>query len=188
MVVAGLLGDFMREEPARGLEVEHRDLCAKQRRLNPLALAGLLALEQGDEDAHRAEDAGGKVGNGNTGANGTLAGEAGDGHQPAHALGDLVEARAIGVGAVLAEAGNAGIDEARVKGVKGCVVDTEAMLDVGAVILDEDVGGRGEAPQNLNALGSFEVERHAALVAMEILEIEAVARADLKTGIRAIRP
>ena len=108
----------MREEPARGLEIEHRDLRAKQRRLNPLAFAGLLALEQGDEDAHRAEDAGGEVGDGDAGANGTLAGEARDGHQPAHALGDLVEARAIGVRAVLAEAGNAGIDEARVEGVQ----------------------------------------------------------------------
>ena len=96
------------------LEVEHRDLRREQRALHPLAFARLLALQQRDEDAHRAEDPGGEIGDRDADAHRTLAGQAGDRHQPAHALGDLIEAGPVAIGAVLAEAGDAGIDQARI--------------------------------------------------------------------------
>ena len=67
----------------------------------------------------RAEDAGGEVGDRNADAHRPLAGQAGDRHQPAHALRDLVEARPVAIGAVLAEAGNAGIDQARIDRASG---------------------------------------------------------------------
>ena len=94
MVVAGLLGDFLLHQPARGLEVEHEDLGLQQRGLHPLALARDLALEQRGEDAHGAEQAGGEVGDGNADPHRAFARRAGDRHQPAHALRDLIEARA----------------------------------------------------------------------------------------------
>ena len=57
----------------------------------------------------------GEVGDGNADAHRALARQAGDGHQPAHALGDLIERRRAGrPGSVLAEAADRGIDDARV--------------------------------------------------------------------------
>ena len=51
VIVAGLAGDFAAHGPARGLEIEHEDLRLQQRGVNPLALAGIFALQQGDENA-----------------------------------------------------------------------------------------------------------------------------------------
>ena len=184
MIVTGLFWDLVSKQPARGLEIEHRDLRGEQRRLNALALAGLLAFEQSNEDAHRAEDAGREIRDGDTRADGALAGESRNGHQAAHALRDLVEAGAIGIGAVLAEAGNARVDEARVERAQIRIADAEAVFDVGTIVLDKDVSGGNEAFKDFDALGAFEVQGHAALVAMEILEIETVARANFKSGIR----
>ena len=67
-----------------------------------------------DKDALRAEDAGAEVGDRDADAHRALAGQAGDRHQAAHALRDLVEAGPLRVGPVLAEAGDAAVDDARV--------------------------------------------------------------------------
>ena len=76
-----------------------------------LAFLRFLALEQRDQNAERREHAGGEIGDRNADAHRPLSRQPGDRHQPAHALRDLVEARPTGIGAVLAEAGNAGIDD-----------------------------------------------------------------------------
>ncbi len=55
MIVAGLLGDFVHLQPARGLEVEHENLCLQQRGVHPLALARRLPFEQRHHDTERAE-------------------------------------------------------------------------------------------------------------------------------------
>ena len=55
---------------------------------------------------------GGEVGDGDADPHRPFAGRAGDRHQPAHALRDLIEARALVIGAVLSEAGDAAIDDA----------------------------------------------------------------------------
>ena len=54
-----------------------------------------------------------------------FAGSAGDRHQPAHALRDLIEAGALVIGAILAEAGDAAIDDARVDLAQALIVDAE---------------------------------------------------------------
>ena len=92
--------------------------------------AKMPAREIGDRDAdaHRA-----------------LARQAGDRHQPAHALRDLVEARPLAIGPVLAEARDAGVDEARVERLQALVIDAEPELHVGPVILDHDVGALAPA-------------------------------------------
>ena len=91
-----------------------------------LALLRLLALEQRHQDAERAEQAGGQVGDRDADAHRPLARQSGDRHQPAHALRDLVEARPVGVGPVLAEAGDAAVDDARVDLAQVLVVDLRA--------------------------------------------------------------
>ena len=177
MVVAGLLGDVLFHQPARGLEIQHEDLRLQQRGLHPLALAGNVALQQRGEDADGAEQPGGEVGDGDADPHRALAGRAGDRHQPAHALRDLIEARPLVVGAVLAEAGDAAIDDARVDLAQALIVDAELCLHVGTKILDHDVGLLGEPLEHFEALGVLQVQRHGPLVAVQILEIRALARA-----------
>ena len=87
--------------------------------------AGLFTLEQRHEDAERAEKPGGEIGDRDADAHRPLPGHAGDRHQPAHALRDLVEAGPVAIGPVLAEAGNAGVDEARIDRAQRLVVDAE---------------------------------------------------------------
>ena len=115
MIVAGLARHVLLMSPARRLEIEHRDLRGEQRGLDQLAFARLLALQERDEDAHRGEDAGGEIGDRDADAHRALARQPGDGHETAHALRDLVDAGPLAIGAGLAEAGNAGIDEALVE-------------------------------------------------------------------------
>src|SRR2546430_5284271 len=57
----------------------------------PLAPARPLALEQRDQDALGQVEPRREVGDGNADAHGPLAGQARDGHEPAHALGDRSE-------------------------------------------------------------------------------------------------
>ena len=171
MVVAGLARHLVADRPARRLEVQHGDLGGEQVALHPLALAGLLALQQRHQDAHRAEDAGGQVGHRDADAHRALAGQAGDRHQPAHALRDLVEAGTLAIRPVLAEARDAGIDQPRIDRSQRRIVDAEAELHVGAIVLHQHVGALHQALQDRHAVGRLQIERHAALVAMQVLEV-----------------
>jgi hypothetical protein len=174
MIVAGLLGHLALDQPARRLKIEHEDLGLEQRGLDFLALAGGLALQQRDQDAHGAEQPGGQVGDRDTDPHRPLPGDSGDRHQPAHALGDLVEAGALRIGTGLAEAGNARKDDARIDLAQHLVVDPQPFLDVGPEVLDHHVGLLDHFLEGGDALGRLEVERDAALVAMQVHEIRAV--------------
>jgi len=57
------------------------------------------------------------------------------------------------------------------------IIDAEPGFDVGAEILDHHVGLFRETPEHLEAFGVLQVERHRAIVAMQILEIRTAARA-----------
>ncbi|MGY3220527.1 hypothetical protein ACVIM5_001134 [Bradyrhizobium sp. USDA 4512] len=92
-------------------------------------------------------------------------------HQAAHALRDLIEARPLVIGAVLAEAGDAAIDDARVDRGEALIVDAELLLHVGAEILDHDVGLGGEALEHGEPALVFQVQRHGPLVAVQILKV-----------------
>src|SRR6202790_5592181 len=126
MIIAGLARNVLGDQPARGLEIQQRDLRPEQRRLHPLAFAANLPLQQRDQNSHGAENAGAEIGDGNTDAHRTLARKARDRHQAAHALRDLVETRTLAIGAVLAEAGNGTIDDALVDRTNALVIVPEA--------------------------------------------------------------
>src|SRR6185312_10595911 len=175
MVVAGLPRHLPVHQPARRLEVEHENLSCQQRRLHPLTLARTLALDQREENALRRENTSAQIGDGNARAHRALTGQARHRHDAAHALRDLVEARPLAIGPVLAEARNAGIDEARIDRAQRLVIDAEPVLHVGPVVLDHDVGLCHQLLEDGDALLRFEVERDGALVAVEILEIRRVA-------------
>ena len=49
------------------------------------------------------------------------------------------------------------------------------MFYVGPIILDDHVGALGEAFENRDAFRILEVERQAALIAMQVLKVGAMA-------------
>src|SRR5258708_6463867 len=177
MIVASLRRDLAGDQPAHGLKIQHGDLALKQRSLHPLSLAGLLALEQSDEDADGTEQSGRQIGDRDADTHRSLTRQAGDRHQSAHPLRDLVDAWPLAVRSVLAKAGNTAIDDARIDRPQHLVVDAETMLDVRPVVLDHDIGGFGKAMENRLALRLLQVECDAALVAVQVLEVETMARA-----------
>src|SRR3954467_9990720 len=114
MIVAGLFGHLAGDQPARGLEIEHRDLRRQQRAFDPLALARNLALQEGDENAHRAEDPGREISDRDADAHRPLPREAGNRHQSAHSLRDLIKTRTVAIRPALSETGDTGVDQTRV--------------------------------------------------------------------------
>src|SRR4029453_9356375 len=104
-------------------------------------------------------------------AHGTVFGSAGNGHQSAQALGDLVDATALAVRACLPETADAAVDQARIDLLDVVPADLEAVLDRCAHVFHENIGTLDEALENCVALLGLEVELHHALVAVEILEV-----------------
>ena len=131
--------------------------------------------------------AGGEIGDRNADTHRAAARRAGDRHQPAHALRDLVEARPLGVRPVLAEAGNAGEHDALVDLLQRLIIDAEAVLHVGPEVLDHDVGLFDQPLEGRETLRRFQIERHAAFVALKILEVGAFARTARPLAFREMR-
>ena len=136
-----------------------------------LALFGFFAFQQRHQNAERAKQPRGEVGDRNAHAHGPLPGQAGDRHQAAHALRDLVEARPLGIRAGLPEPGNAGVDQLRIDLAQLRIVDAETTLNIGPEILDHHVGFFHHALEGRHRFRRLQVERHAALVAVRILEV-----------------
>src|ERR1019366_6293470 len=166
MVVAGLPGDVLFHQPARGLKIQHEDLRLQQRSLPPLTYARDLALQKSRENPVGAEQPGREVRHRDADPHRSLARRAGDRQQPAHALRDLIEAGALVIGAILAEAGDAAVDDARIDLVQALVIDAEPRFHIGAEVFDHDVGLLHETPEHFEAPGILQVKRHRALVAV----------------------
>jgi len=120
-------------------------------------VAGHFAVEQRDQNALGEKRAGHDIGGRDAGADRALAGKAGHRHDAAHALRDLVDRGPRSVGTVLAEAGNAAIDDARIARLYRFEIDAEALGDAGPHVLDDDVGLLGKPHQNLAALVGLQV-------------------------------
>jgi hypothetical protein len=177
MVVADLRRHLPLHEEAGGLEIHERDARLQERALHPLAFPGALALKERSHHAERREKAGRDIGDRGPGAHRTLTRRPGDRHEPAHALRDLVEPGPIAVRTVLAEARDAREDDARVQLFERLVIDPEAVLDVGAVILDHDIGGLHEPHEHFARFRKLEIERHCPLVAVQVLHVRPMAGA-----------
>ncbi len=145
MVVAGLLRDLLVDQPPRRLEVQHEDLRFEQARVHPAADAGAGAVEQRHRNAEREQIAGSEVGDRQPDAHRPLAGQAGDGHQPAHALHDLVDARALAVRPGLAEAADAAVDDPRIDLAHVVIGNLEPMLHRRAHVFHDHIGARRQA-------------------------------------------
>ena len=68
------------------------------------------------------------------------------------------------------------IDDARIDLTQALIVDAEFCLHIGTEILDHHVGLFHEPLEHFEAPRVFQVERHRPLVAVQILEVEALAR------------
>ena len=86
-------------------------------------------------------------------------------------------AGALVIGAILPEARDTAVDDAGIDPAQALIVDAELRLDVGAEVLDHDVGLLGQALEGLKSPGILQVERHRPLVAVQVLEIRTMARA-----------
>jgi hypothetical protein len=115
-------------------------------------------------------------------------GLAGHRHQPAHALHHLVDAGPVLVGAVLAERRDAGVDQPRILRRQRLVVELEPRLHVGPEVLDQHVGPLDHLVKDRAALVAAQVERHAALVAVLVLEVGLVAGGEILRIARTLDP
>src|SRR5262249_61731587 len=102
---------------------------------------------------------------------------AGDGHEPAHALRDLIDAPALAIRTGLTESGDRRVDEARIHRPEIVVGDLQSMLDLRAHVLDEHVGGLDDFDERRVSAGMLQVDRDPALVPVQVDEIEAIAPA-----------
>ena len=176
VVVASLLRHLTVHQVAGGLEVQHLDLCLEQRGLHPLPFPRHFTLQQRHQNALRAEDAGAEISDRDADAHRPLPRQPGDRHQAAHALRYLIEAGPQSIRTVLAEAGNAAIDDAWIDLAAGLIVDAEAVLHIGPVVLDDHVGLLDELKENPLAVIGLQIQGHRPLVTMQVLEVEPVAR------------
>ena len=144
VVVALLRRHLTVGEPAAGLEVHEVDHRLEQRRVHPLPATRALAREQRREHTLGEEGARRGVADRDADAPRAGSGRAGHRHHAAHPLGHLVESTALGVGTVLPESREAGVDEARVAREEHFGPDAEPVLHARAKVLDEHVGAVGE--------------------------------------------
>jgi hypothetical protein len=176
MMVAHRRGHLSGVQVADGLEGEAPNQRLQQRRLDPLSAPGALPLDQRRQDPERREVSRQQIADGDPDAQGGGLLRPRQGHEARHPLHDLVVAGPVPVRAALAEAGNARIDQPGVGPAKGVVIDPEAALHVGPVVLHDHVRAGRERPQDLHPLGVLEVQDHALLVPLEVrlVEIDAV--------------
>ena len=164
-IVAGLIG-----QPGH-LRVQHRDV-------NVLALAaGLIPVVEGGHNGKGGPHSGADVGNGHAHLLRLAAGFAGNAHQAADALHNLIVSRAALVRPVLPEAGNGAVDDARIDDLDGGVAEAEAGHYAGSKVFHDDIGLGGQLQENIPGLVLLEVEGQAALVAVDGQEVGAF-RAD----------
>jgi len=90
-------------------------------------------------------------------------------------LRDDIESCQLRIGPVGAEAGRREVDQPRRIRRERLVADAQIAHRPRAQVLDHDVGRRGEPPKEHRAVGRLEVERDAALVAVEAQKIRALA-------------
>ncbi len=95
-------------------------------------------------------------------------------HEARGGVDDVRESGALAPGARLAEAGDGAVDQVRVDGGHGVVVDAEARGDPGGEVLHRDVGLAREVADDLARVGPSEVEAEAFLADIDPREVAAL--------------
>src|ERR1700722_1163876 len=188
MRVAETSGRQAADQIVHSLVHQHGDLTVKQRAIDMLPLSGDVAVMKSGQDRGGGVEASEEIADrqahfGRTGA-GLAIRPSGHAHQTAHALDEEVVTPAHRIGPRLSKPGDGAIDQARVEGREGRVVETIAGQRAGLEVLDHDVRRRGHSPDDLGALGLAEVDRDAAFVPVRAEVIGSVRDASraLKEG------
>ncbi|MNS90590.1 hypothetical protein D3C72_1246460 [compost metagenome] len=149
---------------------QHRHLHVQQRHVDVLAFAGAVAVRQRRQHGDGGVLASHQVGDGHAGLLRAAAGQvvalAGQAHEAAHALDDEVIARARGVRAGLAEAGDRAVDQVGLDLPERLIVQAVLPELADLVVLQHHVALRGQVAHDLLALGRADVAGDRALVAV----------------------
>ena len=177
VLVALALGDLARGQVVEPLVDQPGDLGVEQRQVDLLASAGLVAVMQGGQDRGHGVHAAHDVGDADPDLVGLALDRAGQAHDPAQALGQVVVAGARRVGTGLAEAGDRAVDQARAVvlevGVGEAVLGQAADLEV----LHQDVAAGDQAARQGLAFGLRDIKGQGAFVAV---------RAEVVGGLRGV--
>ena len=175
--VALLFGNFLVHRVTRTLKVELAQHAFQQRRVHPLADAGVFAMQQRQQDALAEKHAGGGIRDRHAHAHGATPWLAGNRHETTGALHDLVNTRPTRIWSALSEAGNARQDDRWVDCVELFVLDAEATLHIGAKVLHHDVGFRDEKTKQRDTVLVFQIDTQTTFIAMQILIVGSMSRA-----------
>ena len=173
IAVADALGDPAAGEIDLVDDLQGGDHAVHQSHVHHLADAGLLGVDVGGLHADGEAQARQHVADGGAAAGGAAAGPAGDAHEAAHGLGHDVVAGPVMIGAVLAEAGDAAVDQLGVDFLQHVIAQAQLLHGAGAEVLDEDIGLLYQILEDLLALGGLEIQGETALIAVEIDEVSA---------------
>ena len=132
-----------------------------------LADAGSFAGEQGGLNAHDREHAAAEIADRDTGAHRFARICARDGHAAAKPLHDLIEGRALVVGAVLAEAGDRAGDDGGIVLAERVVVDLQPFRHPRREVVQHHVCVAHQFVEEPETGGGFEVDGDGALVAVQ---------------------
>ena len=160
----------------------------QQRELQLLTATAALALEEGRADRHRRGDARRAVDDGRgllRQRHPVLVDLPLGRHQTAVRLRHDVRAGACRIRAGLAEAGDARVDQVRPRLAQARVVDAQPLGHAVAVVAQHDVEVRHDPPHEVTRTIGLEVDREAALAAVERLEVLTFVR-DYRGGVAPI--
>ena len=146
---------------------QQRERGGQQAHVEVLALPRAESMGQRGVGDAEGEERRGDVGDGAADLRGRVPGHSGQRHDAAHALGDRVVACPARVWPGLAEARHRDVDRRRVHGAHGGIAEPELVGDAREEVLDDDIGAPGQLEDQLAALGLLEIDRDAALTAVD---------------------
>ncbi|GBD11275.1 hypothetical protein HRbin23_00930 [bacterium HR23] len=161
------LGGLTRPKVFRRLPEGHGDARLKERHIQVLPLAGLLAINVSGKDALGSVEASHQVADGHPYFHrGTFRG-AGYGHQTAHPLGDKVIPAPVGIRAGLPKSRDGAVDDVRLYLAHRLVVQAQVFHGAGAVVLHHHIRLPGKAQGNPPSFGVLQVQADAPLVPVD---------------------
>ena len=183
MAVANRMGHLAGEFVAGDGVFKDGDLAVEHGNVHHLPQSGALAFMQRGKDADRAEKPGRDIPDGRADAGRLTVRLTRDAHHTAHRLDHRVVRRSAAVGTGLPVAGRRGINQTRVDFFEHVVAQAQFFHRTRAVVFNQNVHLFDQGFENLFALGGFQVEGKALLVAVQAHEISA-----LTIFVRTIRP
>ena len=164
------------------------DDCVLHGDLDPLALARLVALEQGGQDPHGAVHPGSGIADGRTGPQRRRIRGAGHAHRPARGLRDHVEALEAGIRPVRAEPLDLGVHQPRVDGGHRVVAQPKCGNRARPVILDQHVEMGNESLEQSYPPVTFQIEGDALLAGVQQQKVGRIQAGLVRNQIAALIP